>query len=283
MKVIDYFYKVPDTASLRVTDDRETYCNAQYTELAADFVKGIRLNGKVAFLYAGGVTLPASECRHTKDNGKYRDNLVDSGLVIRELSAYMMHKWIGMFEGKKHIEYASINANTCASSMHSLYEASKLLDDGFDEVIIVGEEKTRYNTLRLFDEMGINIPISEGMFILHLGKASTPAEEVITDCKWSYEYNKNPFGTTSSGYQKVFTDCDIVKPHGTGTENNEIAEQTVIGDLPQIRLKEQIGHSQGVSGLLELCMVLDIDIVGNVLCVSSGLGGFYGSCILHKR
>jgi len=35
--------------------------------------------------------------------------------------------------------------------------------------------------------------------------------------------------------------------------------------------------------LIELCMVLEDDnLQGDVLCVASGLGGFYGSCLVRK-
>jgi hypothetical protein len=187
-----------------------------------------------------------------------------------------MHRWIGMMNGRDNVRYANINGNTCASSMYSLYEAERLLNDGFDEVVIIAEEKTSYNTLRIFDEMKIDLKVGEGCAVIHLGKG-----EGISECKWEYEYNRNPFGVTESGYKKVYTECDWINPHGTGTEPNENAEGFY--DKPQLRYKEKIGHTQGVSGLIEVCMVLDEpDVDGRVLCVSSGLGNWYGSCIVQK-
>lgn len=282
MKVLSYRYITPNENGEVTEIHNSGYMTSSYSELVKDYIKGLRLNGKVAFLYVAGVTLPASEIRNTEDSGKYRVPLDSSALVLRELSAYMMHKWIGMFTDKEHIVYANISANTCASSMFSLYEAEKLLNDGFDEVIVLGEEKTSYNTLRLFDEMGIDIKVGEGFACVHLGKADCPGNEDITDCKWSYEWNRNPFGTTATGYLSVFSECDIVKPHGTGTASNEDAESNITKDIPQLRYKELYGHTQGISGLLEICCVMDEKVQGDVLCVSSGLGGFYGSCIIHK-
>ena len=75
----------------------------------------------------------------------------------------------------------------------------------------------------------------------------------------------------------------MVNPHGTGTEINETAETSLFGDKKQLRYKEQYGHTQGVSGLLEVCLVLDADVNEDVLCVSSGLGGFYGSCTIYNN
>lgn len=281
MKVLSHKYILPNEEGVVTALERDGYMTTQYIELMREYLDVLQVKGKVAFLYAGGVLLPASEARNAVDTGKYRESIKDSGTCIREVTAYCMHKWIGAINGREHIQYANINGNTCASSMHSLYEAEKLLDSGYDEVVIVTEEKTSFNTLRIFDEHGIDLKVGEGCAVIHLGKAESPADEDITQCKWSYEYNRNPFGVTESGYGKVLSDCDYVKPHGTGTKTNEDAE-SIYGNIPQLRYKETYGHTQGVSGLLEICLVLDENIEGDVLCVSSGLGGFYGSCIVHK-
>lgn len=277
MKVLSYKYIAPNEEGVVEGLDRSGYMTTQYIEMMSEYLKTLELKGKCAVLYAAGAVLPASEARNTEDKGIYREKAKPSGACIRELAAYGMHKWIGVLNGRDNIRYANINGNTCASSMHSIYEAQKLLDEGYDEVLIISEEKTSYNTLRIFDEHNINLKVGEACAVMHVTKGDD-----ITDCKWAYEYNRNPFGTTVSGYEQVVTECDYVKPHGTGTENNENAEKKVYGEIPQIRYKEVYGHTQGVSGLLEVCMVLDSGL-DNVLCVSSGLGGFYGSCLVHKR
>lgn len=282
MKVLSYKYLLPNESGIIPELDRSGYMTPQYISLVQEYLSTVTLSGKVAFLYAAGVVLLASEARNTKDKQIYRERALDSSICIKELAAYSIHKWIGSFNGKENIQYANINANTCASSMFSLYEAEQLLNQGFDQVVIVAEEKTSYNTIRVFDEHKIDLKIGEGLAIIHLGKATDPADEDITDCQWSYEYNRNPFGVTSTGYSAVFTETDYINPHGTGTSINEDAENAVYGSIEQLRYKGQIGHTQGVSGLIEVCMVLDENIQGNVLCVSSGLGGFYGSCIIRK-
>ena len=260
--------------------DVRGYMTPQYINLLEAYIKSISLNGKCAVLYAGGVLLSASEVRNTsKKSPKLRREVLKSTLAIKELSAYSMHKYIGMLEGRENVTYANINGNTCASSMYSLYEASKLLSEGFDEVVVIAEEKTSHNTLRVFKENRIDLQVGEGVAIIHLRRGGTD----ITNCKWGYEYNRNPFMVTTKGYQLVDTPSDYVNPHGTGTATNEDAEQLVFGTRKQIRYKEDIGHTQGLSGLLEVCKVLDEEVKGDVLCVSSGLGGFYGSCIVHKQ
>lgn len=279
MKVLSYKYIKPNDSGIVEGLHRSGYMTPQYIKMVKEYIRSIYLNKATAVLYAGGATLPSSESRQTINKNGYREDLYESGLVIRELSAYQMHKWIGELNGREYIQYANINGNTCASSMYSLYEAEQLLTNNIvDEVLIIAEEMTSYNTLRIFDEMNIDLKVGEGLAIIHLSKDGND----ITNCKWKYLYDKNPFGVSSDGYANVWSDCDIVNPHGTGTVNNEAAEQIVIGHKPQLRYKENIGHTQGVSGLLEVCMVLDEHIEGNVLCLSSGLGGFYGSCIIHK-
>lgn len=276
MKVLSYKYIKPNEDGIVAELDRHGYMTTQYIDMMYDYVTGLELKGKVAVLYAAGAVVTASEARNYSKENLYREPTKESSIVIRELAAYSMHKWIGMMKGRENVRYANINGNTCASSMHSLYEAEQLLNNGFDEVVIIAEEKTAANTLRIFDEHSIDLKVGEGCVIMHLG-----CGEGISQCKWEYEYNRNPFGVTESGYSKVVSQCDYINPHGTGTENNELAE-SIYGDMPQIRYKEQYGHTQGVSGLIEVCMVLDSDVRGDVLCVSSGLGGFYGSCIVHK-
>lgn len=277
MKVLSYKYIKPDEDGIVKGLDRQGYMSPQYIEVMGEYLSTIQLNGKCAVLYAGGAMVTASEARNAEDKMIYREHEKKSTVVIKELAAYSMHRWIGELSGREHVQYASINGNTCASSMYSLYEAEQLLNNGYDEVVIIAEEKTAYNTLRIFDEHSIPLKVGEGCVVIHLSKDGSD----ITDCKWSYEYNRNPFGVTQSGYTKIMSHSDMVKPHGTGTENNESAE-SIFKDKPQLRYKEKYGHTQGVSGLLEVCMVMDEDVSGDVLCVSSGLGGFYGSCIIHK-
>lgn len=278
MRVASYKYIAPNSGGIVESIDRSAYMTTQYVEMLEEYLGSIHLKGRCAVLYAGGVLLSSSEARNVNDDGELRENVQWSGLAIRELASYSMHKWIGAVNGREYIRYANINGNTCASSMYSLYEAEQLLKQGFDQVLIIAEEKTSYNTMRIFKEMSIDLKIGEGCAVMLL-----EGGDGISDCKWSYEWNRNPFGVTESGYKEVVTECDYINPHGTGTPNNESAEAFYDTNIPQLRYKWQYGHTMGVSGLLEVCMVLDEEnIKGNVLCVSSGLGGFYGSCIIQK-
>lgn len=263
--------------------DRESYATPQYI----DKTKTIVLTRDTAVLYAGGVGITQAESRQlTKVNPRTAGSvdIMPSGMLIKEINAYCMHKWIGSMENNHLVRYANINTNTCASSMYCLYEAERLLESKeVDEVVIIAEERTSFNTIRIFKEHGIPLTVSDGLAIVILQREPTDIE--ITDTKWGYEYNRNPFGTTVEGYAQL-TDVahDSVKPHGTRTSNNDAAEQELVKDRKCYYLKDTIGHSQGASALLEVCCLMDTGTCGEkILCLASGLGGFYGRCVLHKR
>jgi len=285
MYIVDYEYFKPAVHNVSYNAiewlDREEYATPQFIEKARE----ITLIKSTAVLMASGGTSHQSESRDSSTSmlvDKLELPLYESTLALKECSAYSLHKWIGSMVNNELVVYASINSNTCASSMYCLYEAERLLRDGVcEEVIIIAEERTSFNTLRIFKEHNIPLVVGDGFAMIRLSNEVT--ELKVTDTKWAYEYNRNPFGTTQSGYAKVDGECDVIKPHGTGTDNNNKAEEQMVFGRKTVYYKPEIGHTQGVSALLELCMAIDDDNVqGDVLCVASGLGNFYGSCILKK-
>lgn len=61
---------------------------------------------------------------------------------------------------------------------------------------------------------------------------------------------------------KLTPECiSVIKTHGTGTKSNNRAERTAIEsvftDFVATSYKQVIGHTMGVSGLLETCMLID--------------------------
>lgn len=284
MFIKSYEYIIPKEKHKDYTSiegiNREDYISDQYINMVGQIV----LDRPTAILYAGGFSISQSESRDVSsvDNrfiGSIGYN--KSTMVLRESTAYCMHKWIGSMKNNTLVRYASINSNTCASSMYSIYEAERLLREShIDEVIIIAEERTSFNTLRIFKEHRIPLIVSDGLAIIRLTKEDFNKGS-ITDTKWSYQYNRNPFYTSQEGYSAVISEADFYKVHGTGTKSNDAAEENIPN---KIIYKDKIGHTQGVSGLLELCIAVDDpSLSGSVCCVASGLGGFYGSCILNKR
>jgi len=259
---------------------RDDYATQQFIDLA----KKIVLDRPTAVLYAAGAGITQSESRDVTQVSSRVYGTVDfyrSTVLIKELSAYSLHRWIGEMDHNELVVYANINHDTCASSMYALYEAEQLLKrDDIDEVIIIAEERTSFNTIRIFKEHCIPLIVGDGFAVMRLWKERGTE---ICECKWAYEWNRNPFGTTTTGYLKIDNISNMVKPHGTGTDNNTQAEEVIVTGKPTVYYKKEIGHTQGASTLLEICMALEDDsLQGRVLCTAAGLGNFYGSCILVK-
>ena len=83
-----------------------------------------------------------------------------------------------------------------------------------------------------------------------------------------------------------YSNIDIVKTHGSGTDRNTKEELDALSDLridsKIVEYKSKIGHTQGASTIVEICMLLDNEEFSKALVLASGLGGFYGSCIVAK-
>ena len=51
----------------------------------------------------------------------------------------------------------------------------------------------------------------------------------------------------------------------------------------KIAYKSEIGHTQGASSIVEICMMVDREEFSKAMVLASGLGGFYGGCIVSKE
>jgi 3-oxoacyl-(acyl-carrier-protein) synthase len=151
-----------------------------------------------------------------------------------------------------------------------------------------GETKT---TLTLKDEeQGIKPSafdsINHGFYLGHgavlavfekedLAEKNNPEAILQTACTVA-EVSTNSAGQTKDGqgYQKSIERClnqsnltpndiSIIKSHGTGTTTNNTAERTAILNVFKdtktvvTGYKQKIGHTLGVSGLLETCLLFD--------------------------
>lgn len=107
-------------------------------------------------------------------------------------------------------------------------------------------------------------------------------------------------------------DIGIVKTHGTGTRSNNVAEkaalEATLSDYVATSYKPTVGHTMGVSGLLETCMLLD-DIragfvpgiknrtarddkflshdvsvpFGEIMSLAAGMGNVYSAAVLSTE
>ena len=289
MTIRNYFYVKPDTLSEGGRSNLIGATLEKRGKLMSDVMYGlyrdeihdaIKPQGKTAFLYVLGASEHHSHSREFCE-------IKESTMPILSQSGYMASKLANRFD---NVEFMSINANTCASSMYSLYEANTLLNQGFDDVIIYAEEWAEDVELLLFKSLKIDVVCSDGFAVMHLDNRGDGIAE-ISDTTWLWNKDKSAFGISEEGYIKSLSkhigEIDIIKKHGTGTAANESAEDgaidKVFGEaMPRLSIKDEIGHAQGTSALLELCIMLSEYSYNKFVCSASGLGGFYGSCYVRR-
>lgn len=285
MFIEKYYYKVADTTyndSRIISDiDRDKYMTSEYIKKFPELLN-INNYGSTALLYAGGPASHHSDIRNIK-------NLAGTGSIV--IKGQLGFNTFNLAKHYNNIEYVSTNANTCASSMYCIHEAKWLLDT-YDNVIIYAEEVVDDTLKLLFKQLGIDLVCGDAVAVMHLTKnrtANTIAE--ITDTAWTWFNDSSPMGVSENGYLKVLESIDckdvtLVKPHGTGTPRNDSEEDKAIAKVfpnaEVVKFKNTIGHTQGASALVELCMLLDTNDNFVGVCLASGLGAMYGCCKVIK-
>lgn len=277
MQIIDYQYLTgDDTWNHQVTIrglDRHKPATPQFIELTG---LKVELTCPTAFIYIGGTLFDQSEAGLGPGGNTYSP-------ALKGTTAYIAHQWASTFENIHMLTSMEVVNGTCASAIQAIHRANLILTDPANlstEVIIIGHERTTPDTLRLFKELGIKIVCGDGFVYMKLGKGI----DISKTC-WHWAYNPNPFMFTRTDMEKLipFYKVGYVKLHGTGTPSNEAAERSLELLATPLRYKPEIGHTQGISALLETCLLLDDkSIRGRILVVANGLGGYYGSFTLTK-
>lgn len=243
--------------------------------IALSGIAPIKLTQATAFLYVDGFTTSQAEAGIGNAPNKFQ-------VALKTGSSYIAHEWVNQFENKHYLKHVNIITSTCAAGIQAVWEAQRLLDSGVcREVIIIGGERITEGTLRLFKELRIPVICGDGFVFLRLVDKGAQ----IHDIKWKYAYNENPFAFTKDTLNSLlpFYPVGYVKLHGTGSEANTEAEADLAEFATPLSYKQDIGHTQGISSLLETCIVLaDDSIEGKVLITANGLGGFYGAFTLNK-
>jgi len=270
MRIIDYKY-------IHGTEDRVSSVK-QFIKLAN---LDITLDKPTAFLYVSGFSMCSSELGVNVTPRSTYTPVIKVGLP------YVVHEWVYTFKNKEHLRKVDMMTGTCAAGIQALYEAERLINDGLvEEVIIIGGERITDDTIKLFKELRIPMLCGDGFFYMKLGKSDMEGNDPhIDDIKWKFNYHNNPFvfpkevlDTLAPGYP-----VDYVKLHATGTEANAESESGLEALGKPIVYKSTIGHTQGISSLLETCMLLaDSSISGKILVAANGFGGFYGAFTLLK-
>ena len=290
MVINKYFYKVGDTrlpnkSHIISSVDRSKYMTNEYINLASDFLSTISLQGRTAVLAAGGPMAHHSEGRVFENNYK------EGSVAIKSQFSYSVYGILNKLN-IDNIEYMNINCNTCASSMHCIDEAYNLIHNkNFDHVLVVAMEQVEEAELLLFRQLGVDLVCGDGFCFLVLSKECENPLANITSTTFIWNKERHPMFVSTEGYLKTInnlsSDVNIVKPHGTGTGVNDAAEIAAISekfpDAKIVGFKQDIGHTQGASAAVELAMLVDTLKSGDkALCLASGLGGFYGGCVVEK-
>lgn len=261
--------------------DRNKYMTQEYGKYMKEFAESIS-GSNCALLYAAGPAIHHSDSRNFECNPA-------GYVVVKSQVGFNIMNVAKMFKNVE-FEYVSINANTCASSMHCLYEAKQLLGN-YDKVIIVAMEMTEASQILLFEQLGVEVVCGDGMAVVVLNNTAGLAK--IEDVSWKWNNDRSPMSVSKEGYLKVLAELDtndvsVVKPHGTGTNRNDEAEtealkEVGLSDIDTKLYKKDIGHTQGASTIVELGMLLDeISSGTKALLLASGMGGFYGGCTMWK-
>jgi len=254
--------------------DRHKPATPQFIELAD---LDIELTCPTAFIFVAGSTIDQSESGLGKGTGNFSP-------ALKSTSAYVAHQWLTTFKGKeKFLTSMDVTTSTCASAIEAIAMANLMIVNPYDkteEVIIIGHERTTPDTVRLFKELGIKVTCGDGFVYMKLREGHD-----ISKPQWKWAYNDNPFVFTRETLNNLIPAYKVgyVKLHQTGTVSNTEAESDLADLATPIGYKSEIGHTQGISALLETCMVLDDPTLrGRILVVANGLGGYYGSFTLTK-
>jgi hypothetical protein len=279
MRIVDYH-------SVHGTEQRDGYIAipglSREGSSVSEFRKltnlDITLTRPTAFLYVDGFSISQSEAGLNASTGDRKMPMLRSG------SSYIAHEWLYRMKGREHIKHVNIISSTCAAGIQALWEADKLLkcpSGTIEEVIIIGAERTTPATIQLFSELNIPVNCGDGFAYMRL----IPGID-ISQVQWKFAFNNNPFQFNKEDIDTLAPGCRIgyVKLHGTGTSANTEAESGLAQLATPIEYKSKIGHTQGVSSLLETCILLDDPKVkGRILVTANGLGGFYGAFLLTKQ
>jgi hypothetical protein len=279
MHIIDYKYirgtELKDGIVTIPELNREKPAVRQFIDLNSNL--NLELTRPTAFIFIEGTTVSQGET----GLGKAPDTSFRPAL--KSTSVNNAHAWCSEFKNIEWLQSMEIVHGTCASSIEAINLASSYLMSSalpIEEVIIIGHERISMDTVRLFKEVGVPVTCGDGFVFMRLEHGHD-----IAGTKWKWVYHQNPFHFTREDLDTLIPTYRIgyVKLHGTGTESNTEAEAGLAGVATPLTYKEEIGHTQGVSALLETCLVLDDPkIRGRILVTANGLGGYYGAFTLTK-
>lgn len=286
MKIASYHYvagSVLTDLGMEIPNiDRDAVSYVAYKKYTNEYMSKIEPlgSGKNALIVVGGPMSTHSDVRNILHTAK------DSAIAVKMIGGYGAYNIARMFT-KFDFDFIDIDAMTCASGLSAIHKANRLFQEGYTDVVLYAVDIIEETQLLLFKQLGIDLLCGDGVGILHL---STEGEYIIADTTFCYNQDSSPMSVSCEGYSKVVNSLDtmgvdLIKTHGSGTDRNTLEEMKAIEDLDckKIGYKQEIGHTQGASSVVEICILLDREKFTKSLVLASGLGGFYGGCIISKE
>lgn len=208
-------------------------------------------------------------------------------------------------------DYISSDGTSCISSMHALFLADLLIKAGkLDTVVVVSTDNALApEYLRIFGENGISkslaeesdpncrkFHLSQGVNVTVLTGLECSAKAELLGIAVTAEQHATPLGIREdgAGYRAAITEAladasltpdmiDFVKPHATNTADNAIESQvinSIFGEIRAVSYKEQIGHTMGVSGIIETNKAIE-EHKGVFLSLSAGMGNVFAGAVVR--
>lgn len=284
MKINSYYYKVGDTKTdlgIEISGiSRDVVSYMAYSKYTNEYMQNVKPCGdKQALIVVGGPMSTHSDVRNVLDTAK------SSGIAVKMIGGYGAYNIARMFKNFM-FEFVDIDAMTCASGLSAIHKAKQLFSVGYTDVIVYAVDIIEETQLLLFKQIGVDLLCGDGIGILHL---SVDGMYDIVDTTFCYNRDTSPMSVSSEGYKKVLDnlnteEVDLIKTHGSGTDRNTIEEISAIEHIAcrKVEYKSEIGHTQGASSIVEICMMLDREEFNKALVLASGLGGFYGGCVIRR-
>lgn len=280
-----YYYKygVADGDSVLVEGvDRDALTYLSYKKYTDEYTSTVKpLGSTQALIIIGGPMAQHSDMRNIENTSR------DFGLAIKTMIGTSLYQIARMFKNFK-FQYATVDAHTCVSGLSAVHTARKLIEDGYTDVIVYGAELVEESLKLLFRQLGIELVCGDGVICMHF--SSNKSNILISDSEFLWNMDTSPMSVSKEGYDRILEcfdkNVDLVKTHGSGTARNTLVENEAVkdalGDIKIVAYKDEIGHTQGVSGAIELCMMIDREEFNKAIVLASGLGGFYAGCVVER-
>jgi hypothetical protein len=255
-------------------------------KLVSDF-KYTPVGDKVGTLLASGnSTWVGTDNTYTPPNNKE-----SARVSFMQQAQIVAGKWAKQLNATN---WLSTDGSACSSLIITLEWVKYLFDSGklTDAIIINADDGTTDLVKQVFTQAGVlgkAFNVGFGSSIFHVSAKQTSN----SICKISNIVNNYAIASTlidvcEEGYASIITKnlpLDYIKIHDTNTESNKVELIAVNKAYPgcnTLSFKQEIGHTMGSSTGVELGLCLDRYPNSNILHLSAGMGGMYGSFFTEK-